>query len=235
MARVFLGVGHGGNDPGASGNGLREKDLNLKQALFVKKHLERHGVTVGISRTTDENDDLAEEVRECNAFGADLAVDLHTNAGGGNGWESFYSITESTSGRGYNAARNIEAEVKAIGQQSRGCKTKRGSDGRDYFGFIRNTNCPAIISEMAFIDNWDDIKDFDTDAEIERYAIAVTKGILRTFGIAYKDPAAPTPPPSSSGTIYRVVIGAYSVKANADKAVADAKAKGFAGAYILPA
>lgn len=232
MARVFLGVGHGGTDSGAVGNGLREKDLNLKQALFVKNHLERHGVTVGLSRTKDENDPLSEEITECNAFKADLAVDLHTNAGGGDGWEVFYSITETNSSRGYVAAKNMETFVKAIGQQSRGCKTKKGSDGKDYFGFIRSTNCPALITEMAFIDTYNDIKDFDTDAEIEKYAIALVKGILKTFGIAYKEPAAPAPP---SGTIYRVVVGAYSVKANADAAVAEAKAKGFTGAYIITA
>ncbi|NBI84652.1 N-acetylmuramoyl-L-alanine amidase, partial [Clostridiaceae bacterium] len=49
--RVFIGVGHGGSDPGACANGLRESDVNLTMALAMKTALERAGVAVGISRT----------------------------------------------------------------------------------------------------------------------------------------------------------------------------------------
>ena len=44
IKKVFLGVGHGGTDPGAVANGLREKDVNLGIALAAKEHLERAGV-----------------------------------------------------------------------------------------------------------------------------------------------------------------------------------------------
>ena len=50
MARVFIGVGHGGSDPGAVANGMREKDINLVMGAMMKVELERHGLTVGISR-----------------------------------------------------------------------------------------------------------------------------------------------------------------------------------------
>ena len=46
MAKVFLGVGHGGSDPGASANGFKEKDLNLSIALACRDELVRHGVNV---------------------------------------------------------------------------------------------------------------------------------------------------------------------------------------------
>ncbi|MGL5087551.1 MAG: N-acetylmuramoyl-L-alanine amidase, partial [Clostridium sp.] len=101
-------------------------------------------------------------------------------------------------------ALNIEAEVKAIGQNSRGLKTKLGADGRDYFGFIRSINCPSIISEMAFIDNLNDINDFNEEHEIKRYGVAVAKGILKTLNIKYNG-TTPTPggTPSTSD-LYRV-------------------------------
>ena len=121
MKKVFLGVGHGGSDPGAVGY-IREKDVNLNMALACRDYLEVHGIEVKMSRTTDENDDLNEEIRECNAFNPDLAADIHNNAGGGDGFEAFYSIT----GEGKTLAENIENEVKAIGQNSRGCKTRKG-------------------------------------------------------------------------------------------------------------
>lgn len=40
IKKVFLGVGHGGTDPGAVANGLREKDVNLGIALAAQKELE---------------------------------------------------------------------------------------------------------------------------------------------------------------------------------------------------
>lgn len=195
--RVFIGVGHGGNDPGAVANGLKEAYINLTVALEVDAILKAHNVVVMLSRYREENDDLAEEIRECNAFGADLAVDIHVNAGGGDGFEVFHT---KNGGTGKVLAQNIETEVKAIGQNSRGLKTKLNSAGNDYFGFIRSISCPSIIVEMAFIDNINDIKDFDEAHEQKRYALAVARGILKTLGIAYKGEGqapAPTPTPST--------------------------------------
>ena len=79
--KVFIGVGHGGSDPGAVANGVKEKDLNLSIALACKDMLEKHGVSVKMSRASDENDTLSEEIKECNAYAPDLAVEIHNNAG----------------------------------------------------------------------------------------------------------------------------------------------------------
>lgn len=74
--RVFIGVGHGGKDPGAL-KYIKEADANLQMALGLKAELERHGVTVGISRLKDEDDPLIEEIREANSFAPDVAVECH--------------------------------------------------------------------------------------------------------------------------------------------------------------
>ena len=181
--KVFLGVGHGGKDPGAIGNGFHEADLNLAIALACQAELVRHGVIVGMSRTKDENDDLNEEIRECNAFKPDLAVDIHNNAGGGDGAEAYY---HHGGGISKTLADNILKEIVAIGQNSRGAKIKIGTGGADYFGFIRCTNAPAVIVETAFVDNATDIKIIDTAAEQKAMGVAIAKGILKTLGIAYK-------------------------------------------------
>ena len=184
--KVFLGVGHGGSDSGAA-KYLTEKNVNLTMALACRDELVRHGVEVRMSRTKDENDTLQQEIAECNAFCPDLAVDIHNNAGGGDGFECYYHIG---GGLGKNLAQNIEAEVKKIGQNSRGCKTKTGSDGADYYGFIRETSCPAVIVEGVFVDNKADAAQADTLAEQKKFGVAYAKGILKTLGIAYKAPAA---------------------------------------------
>lgn len=175
--KVFLGVGHGGSDPGAVKYG-HEANMNLISATAAKDYLLAHGFIVEMSRTKDEYDPLTEEIREANASGALCAVDDHKNAGGGNGFEAFYSILSNALG-GKLLAQYIEEEVKAIGQNSRGCKTKKNSAGKDYFGFIRQTTMPAVILEGCFVDNATDMKDFDTTAELREYGVAYAKGIIR--------------------------------------------------------
>ena len=190
MAKVFLGVGHGGTDSGAVANGFKEKDLNLSIALACNAELIRHGVTVQMSRTKDENDTLTDEIRECNAFNPDYAVDIHNNAGGGDGVEAFY---HHGGGKGKVLADNVLAEIVAIGQNSRGAKTRKNDAGRDYYGFIRETKAPAIIVECAFVDNAKDMQIIDTAAEQKAMGIAIAKGILKTLGIAWV--AEPKPEP----------------------------------------
>ena len=88
LAKVFLGVGHGGRDPGAIGNGYKESFLNLEIAKACRDVLKAHGVTVKMSREKDENDTLEQEIKEAIAFKPTLAVDIHCNAGGGDGFEA---------------------------------------------------------------------------------------------------------------------------------------------------
>ena len=181
--KIFIGVGHGGIDSGAVANGFKEKDLNLAVALSCRDELLRHGVSVLLSRSKDEADPLTEEIKECNAFGPDYAVDIHNNAGGGDGVEIYHHFG---GGKGKTLSQNIINEIVAIGQNSRGLKTKKNSLGRDYFGFIRSTVCPAAIIECAFIDNKKDLTIIDTLKEQQKMGIAIAKGILKTLGIAYK-------------------------------------------------
>ena len=181
--KAFIGVGHGGSDPGAVANGFNEKDLNLAIALACRDELVRHGVEVKMSRTKDENDPLTDEIKECNAFKPDVALDIHNNAGGGDGAEVYHHYKGGTS---KTLASNILDEIVAAGQNSRGLKTKLNEQGKDYFGFIRETSAPAVIVECAFVDNKTDITIIDTAAEQKAMGIAIAKGVLKTLGIAYK-------------------------------------------------
>lgn len=187
MPKVFIGVGHGGSDAGAVANRLKEKELNLNIALACRDVLERHGVAVGMSRTKDENDTVQDEIKECNAYNPHFAVDIHNNAGGGDGAEVFHSIT---GGSGEALANNVISEIVNIGQNSRGVKTKTNKTGKDYYAFIRETTVPAIIVECAFIDNAKDIAILDTAAEQEKMGVAIAKGVLKTLGIVYADKTA---------------------------------------------
>lgn len=189
MAKVFIGIGHGGSDPGAVANGLEEADLNLVIGLACATELERHGVKVRTSRTKDENDPLNEEVKECNTYDPDLAVDIHINAGGGDGAEVYHY---SGGGTSKTLAQNINTAIIAHGQNSRGIKTRVNTNGTDYYGFIRDIKAPSVIVECAFIDNKTDIKIIDTTAEQKAMGVAIAKGVLKTLGITWKAATATT-------------------------------------------
>lgn len=206
--KVFISAGHGSSDSGAVGNGFKEKDLNLSIALACGEYLKSRGVEVQMSRVKDENDDLNQEARESNAFSPDLAVSIHNNAGGGDGVEAWYSIF---GGLGKTCAENILAEVVKIGQNSRGAKTKKGSSGKDYYGFIRQAKAPAVIVECAFIDNATDIQIINTESKRIAMGEAIAKGILKTLGIADSAPVA-TPAPitkSIEEVAKEVIAGKY--------------------------
>lgn len=217
MSKVFIGIGHGGSDPGAVANGFKEKDLNLQIALACKDYLAQYGVEVKMSRTKDENDPLSEEIRECNIFSPDLAVDIHCNAGGGDGAEVFHHYGGGT---GKTLAINILDEIIKTGQNSRGAKTRKNSAGQDYYGFIREVSAPAVIVECAFVDNATDLEILATEGKRKSMGQAIAKGILKTLGVEIQ-----------GDRLYRVQVGAYSVKSNAEAMLEKLKAAGFAG-YI---
>ena len=178
MSKVFLSAGHGGSDPGAVGFGMKEKDINLNIMLACLDELVKHGVTVVCSRTKDENDPVGNEVKEANASGADVAVSFHTNAGGGNGSESYYWTNDL---KGQKLATLCEKHAKSIGQNSRGIKSG------NHLYFIKNTNMTAVLCECAFIDNDTDNDIIDTTAEQRAFGVAYAKAILEYLGINYNN------------------------------------------------
>ena len=179
MAKIYLDPGHGGSDPGAV-KYLNERDVNLVMALACRDYLQAHGVIVKMSRTSNEtNTSINSMAKEANSWEADYVVSIHNNAGGGDGFEVYHTIN---GGKGKALAKNIETEVKKIGQNSRGLKTKKGSNG-DYFGMIRLTKAPAVICEGVFVDNATDVEIADTTAEQKAFGYAYARGILKTLGI----------------------------------------------------
>lgn len=213
--RVFVGVGHGGKDPGAVGY-VKESEANLQMALGMKAELEKYGITVGISRTCEEDDPLTEEIREANAFAPDVAVEVHNNAGGGNGFE-VYRQTGAYADKSLRLAQCIEARVVASGQQSRGVKTRLNGNGTDYFGWCRQVQCPAVLCEGFFVDNKSDSADYDTTAEQRAFGRIYALGVLDYLGIKGNPQTGPQPPSESASSLpYTVQCGAFASADNAN-------------------
>lgn len=219
--RVFIGVGHGGKDPGAV-KYVKESEANLQMALGMKEELEKYGITVGISRTCEEDDPLSEEIKEANAFKPDIAVEVHNNAGGGDGFEVYYQ-TNGYKAQSMKLAQCIEARVKASGQNTHGpngLKTKLNSSGTDYFGWCRQVNCPAVLCEGFFVDNLADSADYNTETKQKAYGRVYALGVLDYLGIKENpqtdaQPPHTTPQDKPESLPYTVQVGAFSSIVNA--------------------
>ena len=83
---VVVDAGHGGEDPGALGNNLKEKDLTLQAATYMYNRLKELGVPTVITRDTDITLSRNERVSKIlNAFGNNkdvIVISNHINAGG---------------------------------------------------------------------------------------------------------------------------------------------------------
>lgn len=146
---VYLDPGHGGTDPGASGNGIIEKELNLKIALGVRDKLQSMGITVYMSRDTDKFVSLEDIAKGANAANPDVFVSIHQNSftnPSANGIETYWYKGEVDRILASNLQSQLIANTNAY---NRGVKNEA-------FYVIKNTNMPSSLVECGFITNPDE-------------------------------------------------------------------------------
>lgn len=216
--KIYINIGHSDKDPGAVGYEV-ERELNVKVSNYQKEHLlANYDCEVRMNPGTMGN--LAAIAEDANNWGAALFVSNHNNAGKGDGYEALvYSEKNVPLGRIF------EKHVKAAGQNSRGVKL------RPDLAVLRMTNMPAILNEGAFVDNWNDIKDWNDDHELKKLGIAYAEATAEAAKLD-KKAVAPAPEPEESNVLYRVQVGAYRQKANAEDMQKKLKAAGFDGIIV---
>jgi len=209
MSNIYIGVGHGGRDGGTEGHGLKESEVVLDIALACRDYLQAANQTVTISRTDDRYMSLYEKSAQANALPRDAVVEIHCNAGGGDGFEVYQQIN---SGKSLALCSAIEQSVKEIGQNSRGIKTRLNSSGSDWYHMLREVKAPAAFCECAFLDTAD-YETVSTFARRQTMGIAIAKGILNYLGKSI--PKEPTATPGKK-VRYIVQVGAFSSKEQAE-------------------
>lgn len=211
--KIYINPGHSNVDPGAVGYET-ERDLNVRTAKFMNEHLLANYICE--TKVTDGKVNSTPTVAaEANNWGANLLVSIHNNAGGGDGYEALvYSSKNKELGLIF------EKHVKAAGQNSRGVKY------RPELNVLRLSNMAAILNEGAFVDNKKDIEEWNDDAELKKLGIAYAEAAAEFLKLP-KKAVTPAPAAPSTGKIYRVQVGAYSVKANAEAMQKKLKAAGF--------
>lgn len=197
---ITVDPGHGGEDPGGSGNGMDEKDIVLDTSLRFLELLRNSGAeggrnwTAEITRDTDVFISLAARASYANQIGADRFMSIHSNAFGdpqANGTETFSANEGTTSA----ALRDLVQEemIAEWGLRDRGGKTAN-------FTVLTATSMPATLSELGFVTNPGDAALLaDTDAR-QRAAEAHLRALERHFE------GVPEPEPPTGAILVTVLL-----------------------------
>lgn len=175
--KIFLNPGHapdGNPDPGTWNpeSGVRECDIAKSVADRVKKYLEDVGYDVKIL----QSDSLWDVCNTSNAWNANLFVSIHCNASAtrtARGTETWYWYG-SNNGRILATCINSEILSLVNGLWNRGVK-----DGNFYV--LRNTDAPAVLVELAFLDNNDD--EYLLVSNEDKFARGIARGITDFYGL----------------------------------------------------
>ena len=193
---VFLDPGHGGRDPGAVYNGLREKDLNMSIYRKLRSELEKLGYTVLTSRDSDVYVDYVTERSEMvNKTNADVFISIHFNATGvpganRSGVETYiYEPDEDIKPRinkvahddptrlseSKRLADNIHNSIVSVAGAN-----DRGVHGSNY-AVLRETVKPAVLLELGYMDSPEYKKISD-----DKYQNKLVEGIVTGLRNFYK-------------------------------------------------
>ena len=216
--KIYINPGHSERDPGAVGYET-ERRLNVAVSKYMNEYLlENYECETRVI----SGDKLYPLCDEANAWGADLYVSNHFNAAGGDGFEC-YVYSDKTVDLGKIFAKH----VKAVGQNLRDSSVAPGVKIRTNLAVLYRTEMPSILTEGAFVDNKKDIEDWNDEAELKKLGIAYAKAAAEYLKLEEKPKAEEKPQ-----VWYRVQVGAYREKKNAEAMLKKIQAAGFADAYI---
>jgi N-acetylmuramoyl-L-alanine amidase len=188
---VLVDNGHGVNTLGkCSPDGkFREYKWNREIAHEVVAELKKRGYCAELLVTEDIDISLAERVRrannKCNQLGTKnvLLLSIHVNAAGNGQWLNAKGWSCFTS-KGLTKSDKIADELYKVAEELMPTRTMRKeySDGdADWeagFYILKNTKCPAVLTENFFMDNRDDLA-YLTSAEGRKAIIAThVEGII---------------------------------------------------------
>lgn len=164
--KILIDPGHGGFDPGACANGMRECDFVMEAARYLMQYLRVKGHSVYLTRSADyalgndKGDDLearCDVERDC---GPDLFLSLHCNAvlsQAANGFEVWTSIGKTRADLFAEHLVNAFHKVFPLRRLRRdfadGDQDKERTPAQKDLYVLANTRCPAVLVEMGFLTN----------------------------------------------------------------------------------
>lgn len=225
MSKIYLVAGHGGSDPGACNGSRKEANDVLKLTLAVGKKLQELGYEIKYNRTKDVDTDYYGYINEANRFNAAIVFSFHRNSFGSSDAKGYETCIYSNDGVQKKVADYLNREMSKLGF------TNRGSKIRPDLAILNATTMPAVLGEFGFISNPTDNKLFD--ANFDKIVLICVNSILTGLGKATIAEEAPKQQQAqTTGTIYRVQVGAFKELKNAEAMLKDLQNKGFKEAFI---
>lgn len=177
---IVIDPGHGGADGGTAAYGVVEKDINLQIGLKLKTMLEKTGIKVFYTRTSDTKPSYEERVGLANDLQSDMLISIHINADkvkSSMGTEVLYNEMEVTSGFGSKDLAEIcQEEVTAsLGSRNRGL-----IPGSSIY-IVRNAKIPVALIEVGFVTNSIEAKLLTEDSYQMNAARGIFNGIMRAY------------------------------------------------------
>ncbi|KZE66331.1 hypothetical protein AWM68_08170 [Fictibacillus phosphorivorans] len=212
--KVIIDPGHGGTDSGAVNKDDFEKIYNLTIAKKVQSYLQNnYEVNVIMTRSSDETISLEERTNLANSKNADLYVSIHQNSGGGEGFESYIYPSAGAETKSIHNAIHVPAAtvMNKYGARDRGQKQAN-------FHVLRETKMPAILLEILFLDNAQNLALLKREDFQNEVSSAIASGIAESLSLSKKQPK-PTPN-------LIVIAGAFEQKQNADERISFLKKQG---------
>jgi len=193
---IFLDPGHGGKDPGASYYNITEKELNMQVYQKLRKELEGLGYTVLSSRDSDVFVDfVTERSRMVNKTDSDIFISIHFNASGNPASNRAGIQTYS-----YEAAAGYPSKINPywhnhpdrISESNRlapdihsSLLAETGAKDagllQSSFAVLRETDKPAVLLELGYIDNFNENQQVRSDAYQNRLVAGIVKGIQKYY------------------------------------------------------
>lgn len=184
---VIFDAGHGGIDPGASKNGVREKDINFKIVnTYIKEMFTNSNIKVYFTRETDEKIDLYERAAFASKVGADMFISLHLNSNNStsvNGTEVYYSEkNNSTSPLGLNSYQLGKALVENL---CTALKSKNRGVIKSDFVVAKYNTVPAVLIELGYMTNKTELSKLKDEAYQRKAAETIYQTVTKLFETYY--------------------------------------------------
>ena len=228
--KIVLDAGHGINTAGKrclksiDPKETREWVLNDRICDKIENYLKEYDgySLLRVDDTTGKNDiALADRVTKANKFGADFYLSVHHNAGvkGGKGGGVVAYVYLNVDNTTLSWQKDLyNAIINATGLKGNRSTPLAKSD----LYVLRKTTMPAVLLECGFMDSATDVPIILTEAFSNKVAKACVDVIVKKGGLTKKKVAQPT-----TNKTYKVQVGAYSNKANAENMVKKLKADGY--------
>lgn len=187
---VVVDAGHGGNTPGATKQGIYEKDIDLAIAMKVKEIFdtsEDKSIGVYYTRTEDTNPSFENRVGLANNSDADLFVSIHNNSTPSgrmsniNGTQVMYDEAKAEQEMGSKGFAQIclEEVITAIGSSNKGLV-----EGNEIY-IIRTSEVPVALIEVGFMTNQTELNNLKSEEYQGRVAQGIYNAIMRAFNEGY--------------------------------------------------